>query len=44
LFWWQIDFSYYFIRGLEFLRLAWKVRVPDPTRLAAKLAAGAAHG
>jgi len=45
LFWWQIDFSYYFIRGLEFLRLAWKVRVPDPARLAAKLGAGAAaHG
>jgi stearoyl-CoA desaturase (delta-9 desaturase) len=43
LFWWQIDFSYYIIRGLEFLRLAWKVRVPDPTRLAAKLAAGAAQ-
>ena len=35
--WWQIDVSYWVIRTLELFRLAWKVRVPDAARLAAKL-------
>ena len=34
--WWQIDISYLFIRLLEVFGLAWKVRVPGPTALAAK--------
>jgi stearoyl-CoA desaturase (Delta-9 desaturase) len=28
--WWQIDVSYYVIRLLTFVGLAWKVRVPEP--------------
>lgn len=27
--WWQIDVSYWVIRGLEWLGCAWKVRLPD---------------
>jgi len=34
--WWEIDTSYWFIRGLEALGLAWNVRVPDSATLAAK--------
>jgi stearoyl-CoA desaturase (delta-9 desaturase) len=26
--WWQVDVSYWFIRALEMLALAWKVRTP----------------
>ena len=28
--WWQVDFSYYLIRGLELMHLAWNVRVATP--------------
>jgi len=28
--WWQFDLSYLVIRGLEVLRLAWRVRLPRP--------------
>ena len=27
--WWELDFSFYVIRGLEMLGLAWRVRVPN---------------
>jgi stearoyl-CoA desaturase (delta-9 desaturase) len=36
--WWQLDVSYWVIRGLESLGLAWKVRVPDASRLMQKVA------
>ena len=32
--WWQIDASYWVIRGLEFLGLAWNVKLPSPTAIA----------
>ena len=28
--WWEFDASYWIIRGLEKLGLAWKVKVPEP--------------
>jgi stearoyl-CoA desaturase (delta-9 desaturase) len=34
--WWQVDLSYYIIRGMEILGLAWQVRVPAPATLEAK--------
>ncbi len=34
--WWEIDISYLIIRGLEKMRLAWDVKVPEPARIAAK--------
>ena len=34
--WWQIDISYIVIRTMEVLGLAWKVRVPGASALAAK--------
>ena len=34
--WWQIDISYIIIRTMEFFGLAWKVRVPGASALAAK--------
>ena len=34
--WWQIDTSYYVIRVLEWLGLAWQVRVPAPATIEAK--------
>ncbi|GIL48424.1 hypothetical protein Vafri_4575 [Volvox africanus] len=34
--WWEIDMSYYFIRALELLGLAWDVRRPSPSQLVAK--------
>jgi len=34
--WWELDLSYLFIRVLEFLHLAWRVRVPAPRSLATK--------
>jgi stearoyl-CoA desaturase (delta-9 desaturase) len=34
--WWQIDFSYYVIRGLALLGLAWNLRLPDKRMLAAQ--------
>jgi stearoyl-CoA desaturase (delta-9 desaturase) len=34
--WWQIDVSYYVIRAMEVVGLAWKVRVPAPAALEAK--------
>jgi stearoyl-CoA desaturase (delta-9 desaturase) len=37
--WWQLDVSYWVIRALETVGLAWKVRVPDPSRLIQKVAA-----
>jgi stearoyl-CoA desaturase (delta-9 desaturase) len=36
--WWQIDVSYWVIRAMEVVGLAWKVRLPDPERMAGKLA------
>jgi|LakMenEpi03Aug12_release.lakeMendotaPanAssembly.Ray.scaffolds.fasta_scaffold268036_2 stearoyl-CoA desaturase (delta-9 desaturase) len=32
--WWQIDFSYWVIRSLEMLGLAWDVKVPQPQAIA----------
>ena len=40
--WWQIDMSYWFIRGLSAIGLAWKVRVPAAAAIAAKLRVPAA--
>jgi stearoyl-CoA desaturase (delta-9 desaturase) len=34
--WWQIDLSYYVIRMMEVLGLAWQVRIPAPAALEAK--------
>ena len=34
--WWQFDASYYVIRVMEWLGLAWQVRVPAPEAMAAK--------
>jgi stearoyl-CoA desaturase (delta-9 desaturase) len=34
--WWQIDVSYYLIRAMEVIGLAWKVRVPTVEQLDAK--------
>ena len=31
--WWQLDVSYWIIRGLELCRLAWKVRLPTAHEL-----------
>jgi stearoyl-CoA desaturase (delta-9 desaturase) len=39
LMWWQFDVTWLTIRALERLRLAWRVRLPDPERMATKLAA-----
>ena len=36
--WWQIDMSYWFIRGLAMVKLASHVRVPTTERMNAKLA------
>jgi stearoyl-CoA desaturase (delta-9 desaturase) len=36
--WWQIDTSYYVIRVMEWLGLAWQVRVPAPASMMAKRA------
>jgi stearoyl-CoA desaturase (delta-9 desaturase) len=36
--WWQIDVSYWVIRVMEMLRLAWKVKVPAMESIAAKRA------
>ena len=36
--WWQIDTSYYIIRLMELVGLAWRVRVPTPDVLEAKRA------
>ncbi|NOS99914.1 MAG: acyl-CoA desaturase [Phycisphaerales bacterium] len=35
--WWEIDFSYLFIRVLQWVGLAWSVRVPEADTMAAKL-------
>jgi stearoyl-CoA desaturase (Delta-9 desaturase) len=34
--WWEFDFSYWLIRGLAMIGLAWKVRLPGADALAAK--------
>jgi stearoyl-CoA desaturase (delta-9 desaturase) len=34
--WWEFDASYWLIRGLEKLGLAWKVRTPRPEAIAAR--------
>ncbi len=34
--WWQIDISYYVIKAMEAVGLAWKIRLPDPERMAGK--------
>jgi stearoyl-CoA desaturase (delta-9 desaturase) len=31
--WWQVDMSYWFIRGLALVGLAWKVRTPVPIKM-----------
>ena len=36
--WWQLDMSYVLIRLMEAVGLAWHVRIPDQSRIAAKLA------
>ncbi|HEX8913850.1 MAG TPA: fatty acid desaturase [Humisphaera sp.] len=36
--WWQIDVSYYIIRSMQAVGLAWKVRVPAGPQIAAKMA------
>ncbi|MGF1635286.1 MAG: acyl-CoA desaturase [Phycisphaerae bacterium] len=36
--WYEFDASYYMIRGLELVGLAWKVKTPSPEAMAAKLA------
>ncbi len=38
--WWQIDLSYLVIRGLEAVRLAWRVRVPESQAVLRRLQAG----
>lgn len=38
--WWEIDVSYWLIRGMAAIGLAWDVRVPDWRRLEAKRGAG----
>lgn len=35
--WWQLDMTYLLIRGLEALRLVWRVRLPGADKIAAKL-------
>jgi len=37
--WWQIDISYWMIRGLVLLRLAWRVKVPSADLLLARRSA-----
>jgi stearoyl-CoA desaturase (delta-9 desaturase) len=34
--WWQLDISWWIIRGMEMVGLAWKVRLPDEDQLTAK--------
>ena len=34
--WWEFDLSYWLVRGLALVGLAWKVRVPAPQAVAAK--------
>ncbi len=34
--WWELDMSYWVIRALSALGLAWKVRTPDPASIAGK--------
>jgi len=34
--WWQVDFVYYIIRVLSFLRLAWDIRLPTDSQLATR--------
>jgi stearoyl-CoA desaturase (delta-9 desaturase) len=42
--WWQVDVSWWVIRGMQALGLVWKVRVPAESQLAAKrVEVGAAH-
>ncbi|KAG2502171.1 hypothetical protein HYH03_000658 [Edaphochlamys debaryana] len=40
--WWEIDMSYYFIRTLELLGLAWDVKRPTPQQMDAKRIRGEA--
>jgi stearoyl-CoA desaturase (delta-9 desaturase) len=35
--WWQFDFSYYVIRAMALVGLAWKIRVPETDAIAAKM-------
>jgi stearoyl-CoA desaturase (delta-9 desaturase) len=34
--WWELDISYWIIRAMELVGLAWKVKVPRPEAIAAK--------
>ena len=34
--WWEFDLSYWVVRALGLLGLAWKIRVPAPQAVAAK--------
>ncbi len=36
--WWEVDFSYYLIRAMEPVGLAWDVKTPPSDRLERKLA------
>jgi stearoyl-CoA desaturase (delta-9 desaturase) len=36
--WWQLDMSYWFIRGLALLGLAWKIRTAVPVKMSAAAA------
>ena len=38
--WWQVDVSYWVIRGLVACRLAWRVRLPRPSDVAARTGGG----
>jgi stearoyl-CoA desaturase (delta-9 desaturase) len=37
-FWWEVDLSYYLIRGLEALGIVWGVKEPPPRYLEATIA------
>ena len=34
--WWELDISYWIIRAMQAVGLAWKVRIPEPAAIAAK--------
>ena len=40
--WWQVDFTYWMIRGLKALGLVWDVRLPTPAAIQAKERGGSA--
>jgi stearoyl-CoA desaturase (delta-9 desaturase) len=44
LFWWEIDVTYYVLRGLSWLGVVWDLRQPTAAQLAGPLALGGAGG